>query len=178
MLTNQTMEKLKSYGSMSSPPRGPNSQKNPEHVNLSFDERLGLLVDAGVSANRENRDWSRLLKEAKSGSARLCNRKHDYGPKPRTRQSRGPPTRDLSLGPGAHAVLISGATGTGKTYLACALGPAAAGRGHSALYRPPRALRPNWPWPAADGHLRAGLARIAPIDVLVIDDWGLAQRAD
>jgi len=71
--------------------------------------------------------------------------------------------------------VISGATGTGKTYLACALAQQACRRGHSALYRRAPRLFDELALARADGTYARVLARIARIDVLVIDDWGLAQ---
>jgi DNA replication protein DnaC len=153
MLTEQTMEKLKGLRLDAFAAAWAEQQKNPEHVTLSFDERLGLLVDAEC-LQRENRRLSRLLKEAKLRLGEACIENIDYGPK---RELDKAVVRQLATCRWIqehHAVLISGATGTGKTYLACALAQQACRR---------------------DGTYARVLARIARIDVLVIDDWGLAQ---
>jgi DNA replication protein DnaC len=70
-------------------------------------------------------------------------------------------------------VLISGATGCGKTYLACALAQAAIRRGHKALYwRTPRLLD-ELRLAHADGRAAQLMANWTRIDVLVLDDLGL-----
>ena len=81
------------------------------------------------------------------------------------------------------SVLIVGATGVGKTYLACALAQSALRRGHTALYlRVPRLLG-ELALARADGRLPRLLAAWARVDVLVLDDLALqpltnAQAAD
>lgn len=174
MLTEQTMEKLKGLRLDVFAAAWAEQQKNPEHVNLSFDERLGLLVDAEC-LHRENRRLGRLLKEAKLRLGEACIENIDYGPK---RELDKAVVRQLATCRWVqehHAVLISGATGTGKTYLACALAQQACRRGHSALYRRAPRLFDELALARADGTYARVLARIARIDVLVIDDWGLAQ---
>jgi DNA replication protein DnaC len=71
-------------------------------------------------------------------------------------------------------VLIQGATGSGKTYLACALGQQACRQGLSVLYvRAPR-LFEEFALCHADGSFRKRLAAIAKINVLIIDDFAIA----
>src|SRR5262249_54228921 len=71
-------------------------------------------------------------------------------------------------------IVITGMTGTGKTYLACALAQAAIRKGHRAFYRRAPRLFEELALSHADGTYPALLARLAKVDVLVIDDWGLA----
>lgn len=71
-------------------------------------------------------------------------------------------------------VVITGATGTGKTYLACALAQTACRKGYKALYRRAPRLFDELTLAHADGSYARVLARLAKVDVLVIDDWGLA----
>ena len=72
------------------------------------------------------------------------------------------------------AILISGATGSGKSWLACALAQYACRRGHSALYlRVPR-LGEDLRVLHGNGGFGRWLAALARTDVLLLDDWGLA----
>lgn len=80
-------------------------------------------------------------------------------------------------------MLITGATGVGKTYLACALGKQACRQGSRVLFRRVPRLFDELGLAHADGSYPHVPARFARIDVLVLDDWGLtplteAQRQD
>ena len=75
-------------------------------------------------------------------------------------------------------ILISGPTGVGKTWLACALAHKACREGYSALYaRIPRLLQ-ELDVGRADGRYAKVMRQLAKIDVLVLDDWGLATLTD
>jgi DNA replication protein DnaC len=76
------------------------------------------------------------------------------------------------------AVLISGATGTGKTYLACALAHQACRQGFRACYRRAPRFFDELRLARADGSYPRLLGRLARVDVLVIDDFAIAPIAD
>ena len=144
---------------------------------LSFEERLGLLVDREMT-ERDNRKLANLLKGAKLRHAAACPEDIDF------RTPRGL-AKDavLSLcGNGwitaRQNVIITGPTGSGKTFLACALGVSACRAGLSTYYqRLPRLLQ-ELNIARADGTYGKLLARLAKYAVLIIDDWGLAKLAD
>src|SRR5690606_30701454 len=75
-------------------------------------------------------------------------------------------------------VIITGATGTGKSYLACALAQQACRSGYRALYRRMPRLLEELALAHADGTYTRLLGRLAKVDVLVIDDWGIAPLRD
>ena len=135
---------------------------------LSFDERLGLLVDRELT-ERENRRLARYLKAAKLRIPALVE-DVDF------RVSRGL-ERPAVLGlaechwvTNHHGIAIVGPTGTGKTFLACALANAAIRKGHSALYlRSPRMLE-ELAIARVDGRFARLMASWARVDVLVVDD--------
>ena len=99
---------------------------------MSFEERLALLVDREVHG-RQDRRCARLLKTAKLKYPQAAIEDLD------SRSTRGlerSAVMSLALGEwvkAGHAVLITGATGAGKSWLACALAQHACRRGHSAL---------------------------------------------
>jgi len=136
---------------------------------LSFEERLGLLVDKEL-AEREDRRVGRYLKAAKLRSGAVVE-DIDF------RRQRGLDRASvLGLATASwvkahHSVAIVGPTGVGKTFVACALANAAIRRGHSALYlRGPRMLD-DLAIARADGRFARMLATWARTDVLVIDDY-------
>src|SRR5207237_8038611 len=73
-----------------------------------------------------------------------------------------------------HNVILVGATGVGKSFVACALAHQACRRGYRALYRRASRLFHELLLARADGTYVRVLTKLARIDVLVIDDWGLA----
>jgi len=132
---------------------------------------LGLLVDREMQ-DRENRRLARHLKAARLRSDAVIEDLDLRGPRGLDRAT------VLGLAEGhwvtAHRnVLVTGPTGVGKTFLACALAHAAIRRGHTALYlRVPRLLD-ELVLARADGRLPRLMAAWAKVDVLVLDDLGL-----
>jgi DNA replication protein DnaC len=156
-------------------------REHPDYAALGFEERLAMLVDRELT-ERRNRKLDRALKAAK---LRFPATVEDID----FRRHRGlERAQVLSLAESHwvdahHSVVIVGATGLGKTYLACALATAAIRRGHNAVYlRAPRLLD-DIALARAEGRLVRLLAHWARIDVLVIDDFlirplGPDQAAD
>lgn len=168
MLTNPTIDRLRTLGLTGMARAFVEQLERADFHALAFEERLGLLVDREVT-DRENRRLERNLKTAKLRDPACIEDLDFHHPRGLDR------ALVLSLADGqwvtAHRnVLIVGATGVGKTYLACALAHAALRRGHTALYlRAPRMLG-DLALARADGRLPKVLAAWARIDVLLIDD--------
>lgn len=148
----------------------------PDIEALSFEERLGLLVDRELTERDSRRLGTRLKKARLRHSA--CVEDIDY---------RAPRGLDKSLMASLATcrwvtehlnLLITGPTGVGKSYLACALAHKACREGYTALYqRLPRLLQ-DLSLARADGRYPALLASLARVQVLVLDDWGLARLTD
>jgi DNA replication protein DnaC len=75
-------------------------------------------------------------------------------------------------------VLVTGATGTGKSFIACALAHQACRRGYRAYYRRASRLFDDLRVARADGTYGRLLGKLARMDVLLLDDWGLAPPQD
>ncbi len=171
MLISPTLDKLQalSLGGMA---RAFTEQlESPSYQELSFEERLGLLVDREAQ-DRENRRLARRLKAAKLRSDAVIEDLDFRVPRGLDRAT------ILGLAEShwveAHRnVLVTGPTGVGKTFLACALAQAAIRRGHTALYlRLPRLLD-ELVLARADGRLPRLMTAWAKVGVLVLDDLGL-----
>ena|SRR5437867_8105804 len=139
---------------------------------LSFEERLGLLVDRELTY-RDNRRLTRLLQLAQL-KQRACLEDIDL------RSRRGLDRAQLaSLAScdwvrAAHNLIVHGPTGSGKTFLACALAHQACRQGLSALYlRAPR-LFEELNLCHADGSFRKRLAALAKVSLIVIDDFAIS----
>lgn len=142
-------------------------------TSLSFEERLALMVDREVHYRGDKRRAA-LLKKAGLKYPQACIEDVDG------RAGRGferSALMSLALSRWVEegtAILISGATGSGKSWLACALAQYACRRGHSALYlRTPR-LAEELRILHGNGGFARWLAAVARTEVLVLDDWGLA----
>jgi DNA replication protein DnaC len=169
MLTNATLEGLHSLR-LPGMARGLVEQReHPDYQALGFEERLGMLVDRELT-ERQNRKLERMVKVAKLRVAATVEG-IDFR-RPRGLQR----AQLLSLAESNwvsshHSVVIVGATGLGKTYLACALANAAIRRGHSALYLRGTRLHDEIALARAEGRLARLLTAWARIDVIVIDDF-------
>ena len=152
-------------------------QRQADMATLGFDERFALLVEAEW-LYRENQRLTRALKEAKLKLSHACVEDIDY---PARRELDRAQIRQLANGRWVqehHNILITGATGTGKTFVACALAQKACRSGHRALYRRASRLFDELLLARADGTYARVLQRVARIDVLVVDDWALAAVSE
>ncbi|HXX69853.1 MAG TPA: IS21-like element helper ATPase IstB [Polyangiaceae bacterium] len=173
MLTEPTMEKLHMMRLGAMAAAWSTQRQDPKMNEIDFDSRFGMLVDAEHLA-RDNKRLKRALREAKLRISGACVEDIDYAPK---RELDRTLVRQLGTCAwiGNHAnVIITGATGTGKSYVACALAQQACRSGYRAAYRRMPRLFEELALAHADGTYVRLLGRLAKIDVLVLDDWGLA----
>jgi DNA replication protein DnaC len=182
MLTEPTVERMMMLHLEAMAGAWLEQQKNPEANKLAFDERLAFLVEAQWNAN-ENKRYERAKSEAKLRISTASIEGVDF---PVKRQLDRALIRQLATCRWIvehQNVTITGSTGTGKTYVACALAHHACRRGYRALYRRASRLFQELVLARADGTYARMLARIARFDVLVIDDFAIApideyQRQD
>ncbi len=140
---------------------------------LAFEERLALLLDR-EALHRENNRMTRLLQLAQLKYREAVIEDLDYRSRSGLDRSQIASLASCDWIRANQSILIQGATGCGKTYLACALAHQACRQGLSALYvRAPR-LFEEFNLCHADGSFRKRLAAIAKISVLIIDDFAIA----
>jgi DNA replication protein DnaC len=171
MLITPTVDRLHALG-LSAMARALTEQlETAQYHELSFEDRLGLLVDHEAQ-ERCNRRLNRNLKTAKL-RATACVEDIDFH-KPRGLDRSVVLSLSSSQWVTAHQnLLIVGPTGAGKTFLACALAHAAVRAGHTALYlRAPRLLD-ELAVAHGDGRFARLMAAWTRVDVLLIDDLAL-----
>ncbi len=172
MMLQQTVEKLFELRLRTMARARQEQVHGGDHAGLSFEERLGLLVDREWLARQEQKA-QRRLKNAKLKQP-ACIENIDY------RTARGLDKQvvaDLATCRWIRAgrnVLLTGPTGVGKSWLACSLADKACREGFTALYtRVPRLLE-ELTVARADGSYLRLLAKLERVDLLILDDWGLA----
>ena len=177
MLTAPTIDRLQALKLTAMATAWTEQQQNAELTALGFDERFGLLVDAEWLA-RENKRLARALQEAKLKLPHACIEAIDY---PARRELDKAVIRQLATCRWVQehqAVLVTGPTGTGKSFIACALAQQACRKGYRAYYRRASRLFDDLQLARADGTYGRLLGKLARMDVLVLDDWGLAPVHD
>ena len=176
MLTHPTKEKLRAlklYGMVKSFEEQSSSK---DYEDLSFEERLGLLIDRELT-EQENRRLSSRLKRAKFRQ-QASMEDIDF------RQKRGLDKELMkSLGQCKWLterlnILLTGPCGAGKSFIACALGHKACLEGYKVLYFRASRLFENLALAKGDGRYCRLMSSIAKQDLLIIDDWGLSVLTD
>src|SRR5262249_49043932 len=176
MLVHPTIQKLQQLKLHSMAKILKDQQEQTGLENLSFEERLGLLVDVEATSRESRRLQTRLRK------AKL---KHEASAEDIDYQA----VRGLDKALLAtllqcqwikshHNILIVGPCGTGKTFLACALGHKACLSGYHTQYeRLPRLLA-DLQISKGDGRYKKRLEELTKVDALILDDFGLTPFTD
>lgn len=145
---------------------------DPALLKQPFDARLGLMMDA-ENSERETRKIQRLLKAAKLRETEATLENIEF------KATRGM-DRNTVMGLGQcewlarrQNVIITGATGTGKTWLACALGNQACRLGTHTIYRTATKLFEDISLSYADHTIPKLRRQLIRAELLIIDDLGI-----
>jgi DNA replication protein DnaC len=177
MLNEPTVEKLRGMRLGTLADTWLDQQGSADAQALSFDERLSMLVDAEW-LDRQNKKLVRNLKQAKLRLSQATIEDIDYSARRKLEKSVIRQLGTCNWIDAHQNVIVTGATGVGKTYIACALAQQACRRGYTALYRRVPRLFDELALVHADGTYPRFLAKVAKVDVLLLDDWGLVPLGE
>lgn len=147
----------------------------PDIGELDFDERLGLLVDRELTEREDRRMKSRLRQARLRQQACMedINYRHPRG----LDKALVMGLQDCQWAKKSINILLTGPTGVGKTWIACALAHKACQSGHSVIYHRLSRLLESLPLAKGDGSYAKVMAKLAKAQVLILDDWGLTKLA-
>nr|WP_262916502.1 IS21-like element helper ATPase IstB [Belliella aquatica] len=140
-------------------------------ASLTPDELISLLVESEWD-DRQNRRMDRSLRGARF-RYKATVEELDFRPGRELDKN-----QLLRLADGAYIqkgenILMTGSTGTGKSYLACALGNQACSKGHKVLYANTTKLLTQLKMAKADGSSIKEMLKLEKLDVLILDDFGI-----
>lgn len=171
MLNQQTLTKLRQMKLHGMAAAFERQMQQPNNYELAFEERVGLLVDE-ERTSRDNRRQARLSKQAKFKHP-ACLEDIDYTARRGLDKGQMASLASCEWISAGQKILITGATGVGKTWVSCALGQQAIRQGLSVLYLRMPPLLEELRVAHGDGSFPKRLSAIAKVDLLILDDWGL-----
>ena len=174
MLDNNTVSKLREM-KMSIMATAFQRQLNEKGASaLSYEERVGLLVDAEWTARKNNR-LKRLIRNAGFSVPEACVEDIEYHHDRQLDKALIVRLGTCNFVEEHHNVIILGATGSGKSYLANALGVAAARQFHTVRYLRLPDLLSELAIARAEGTYRKVMKQLKQTQLLILDEWLLYQ---
>ena len=170
MLTETTITKLREMHFSVMANALSDQMEDSQFRNMGFEDRLGLIVDAEYNARKNNR-LQKLIRQASFSDPGACLENVEYLPDRQLKQE-----ELLRFGTCAyvhehHNIILLGATGSGKTYLACALGMAAARQFLTVKYIRLPDLLVEFNIARGNGSIRKLMTQYKKYALLIIDEW-------
>lgn len=170
MLKNETIQKLQEMRLSVMAERFREMQDNPDYLSLSFEDKVGLMVDAQWNMRKSNQ-LRRLISNAGYAIPSACVEDIEYLPE--RKLDRGQMLRLASCNyiQEANNVILLGATGAGKSYVACALGIAASREFYATRYIRLPDLLVDLAVARGEGTYREYMKKLKKVPLLILDEW-------
>jgi len=172
MLNNQTAEKLRSMKLPAMAAEYVRQSEYPVADALDFDERVGMMIDAEW-LSRENNRIKRLIKEARLRYSAACFADIDYRPSRKLDRATIARLSDFAWAKDAKNLVLTGCTGTGKTWISCAFGVEACRMGLRVVFYRTNRLLNEMTVASGVGNIDKLLAKLKKADIIILDDWGM-----
>ena len=170
MLSNETVRKLREMHLGVMAEAFSAQLKDTQFQAVAFEDRFAMLVDAEWSARKSNR-LVRLIRNASYADPAACVENIEYLPERRLDREQILRLASCAYLHEAHNVIILGATGAGKTYLACALGMAASRSFYTVRYIRLPDLLVEISAARANGTYRDYMKKLKKEKLLILDEW-------
>ena len=170
MLTETTVSKLREMRLSVMANALKDQLADPQFQSMAFEDRIGLLVDAEWNA-RKNNHLTKLIRQATFSDPGACLENVEYLPDRGLKQEELLRFGTCNYIQEHHNIILLGATGSGKTYLACALGMAAARRFFAVKYIRLPDLLVEFQIARGNGTIRKLMAQYKKYALLIIDEW-------
>ena len=174
VLINQTADKLRTMKLPAMTQEFLRQMESPDTFALEFEERIGMMVDAEW-LSRENNRVKKLIGDAKLRVSGASFADIDYRPARKLDRAAVARLADFRWVKDTRNIIITGCTGTGKTWLSCAFGAEACRLGHHVLYYRVNRLLHELTVAEGSGTLSKALSKLKKADLLILDDWGLTR---
>ena len=170
MLTNETVSKLQDMHLGTMARRFKEQLEDPAIKDLSFEDRFGILVDTEWMTRKSNH-LARLIKKAGYAIPGACVEDIEYLPERKLGKAQILRLASCTYIQEAHNVILLGATGAGKTYLACALGMAASRNFYTVRYIRLPDLLVEIAIARGEGTYREYMKKFKKVKLLILDEW-------
>lgn len=174
MLDSQTQEKMKAMRLLGMAEAYQEQKESAMYSNMSFEERIGILIDR-EHTRRENTRYNTALTKAKLKYRGAVLEDVDYSSDRGIKRDLIEGLRDSEWIKNHLNLVVTGATGTGKTWLACALAHQACRNGMKAFFQRLPIMLEEFKLSHADGTFHKKLSDLNKFDLLILDDLGIFQ---
>lgn len=171
MMTNETLRKMNELKLFGMAHAFTQQMESPSANHLGFEERIGLLIDHEATF-RDDKRLQRLLVSAKLRES-ACVEDIDYEARQGLDRAEMASLALCNWVRHGANVLVTGATGLGKTWIACALGTQACRHGMTAKFERVPTLLEDLSLAHSERTFRKRLAALAKFDLLILDDLGI-----